>query len=135
MPGPHWTVADHHLPRDHAYRFMTLGRMVERADMTARIIDVGAGDILDHEGAFSGVEPLLWGALLEALSGLAALINMGPIIEQNPMIDFVFKAPTFQDPLFFCIDMLRRELKQLPKHKDALALNKVRRRLPTQKSQ
>lgn len=118
-------------PRDHAYRFMTLGRMVERADMTARIIDVGAGDILDREGAFSGVEPLLWGALLEALSGRSAYRKtMGPIIEQNPMIDFVFKAPTFPRSLFFCIDMLRRELKQLPKHKDALAhTDKVRRRL------
>ncbi|MGB0998132.1 MAG: alpha-E domain-containing protein, partial [Pseudomonadales bacterium] len=52
------------------------------------------------------------------------------IIEQNPMIDFVFKAPTFPRSLFFCIDMLRRELKQLPKHKDALAhTDKVRRRL------
>ena len=87
---------------------MTLGRMVERADMTARIIDVGAGDILDREGAFSGVEPLLWGALLEALSGRSAYRKtMGPIIEQNPMIDFVFKAPTFPRSLFFCIDMLR----------------------------
>ena len=32
------------LPRDHAYGFIKLGRLVECADMTTRIMDVGAGD-------------------------------------------------------------------------------------------
>ena len=118
-------------PRDHAYRFMTLGRMIERADMTARIIDVGAGDILNRDGAFSGIEPILWGALLEAISGRSAYRRItGPIVEQSPMIEFVFKAPAFPRSLFFCTNMMRRELKQLPKHKDALAqADKIRRRL------
>ena len=118
-------------PRDHAYRFMTLGRMIERADMTARIIDVGAGDILDREGAFSGVEPILWGALLEAVSGRSAYRRItGPIVEQSPMIEFVFKAPAFPRSLFFCINIMRRELKELPKHETALAqTDKIRRRL------
>ena len=118
-------------PRDHAYRFMTLGRMIERADMTARIIDVGAGDILNRDGAFSGIEPILWGALLEAISGRSAYRRItGPIVEQSPMIEFVFKAPAFPRSLFFCINMMRRELKLLPKHKNALAqADKIRRRL------
>ena len=118
-------------PRDHAYRFMTLGRMIERADMTARIIDVGAGDILNRDGAFSGIEPILWGALLEAISGRSAYRRItGPIVEQSPMIEFVFKAPAFPRSLFFCINMMRRELKLLPKHKNALAqTDKIRRRL------
>ena len=118
-------------PRDHGYRFMTLGRVIERADMTARIIDVGAADILDRANIFAGVEPILWGALLEALSGRSAYRRaMGPIVEQNPMIDFVFKAPSFPRSLFFCIDIMRRELKQLPRHQEVLVhADKVRRRL------
>jgi len=117
--------------RDHAYRFMTLGRMVERADMTARIVDVGAGDILDREDIFSGVEPILWGALLEAISGRSAYRRvMGPIVEQRPMIGFVFKEASFPRSIFFCIEIIRRELKNLPKHKNALnCADNIRRRL------
>jgi uncharacterized alpha-E superfamily protein len=118
-------------PRDHAYRFMTLGRMIERADMTARIVDVGAGDIIDRGNAFAGVEPILWGALLEALSGRSAYRRvMGPIVEQSPMISFVFKESTFPRSLLFCNDIVRRELKRLPKHKNAVTqADKIRRRL------
>ena len=123
-------------PRDHTYRFMTLGRMIERADMTARIIDVGAADLLDREGAFSGVEPILWGALLEAISGKSAYRRvMGPIVEQAPMISFVFKEASFPRSLFFCVEIIRRELKRLPRHKNALTrAENIRRRLQRFKS-
>jgi hypothetical protein len=40
------------LPRDHAYGFIKLGRLIECADMTTRIMDVGAGDIMERAGRF-----------------------------------------------------------------------------------
>jgi uncharacterized alpha-E superfamily protein len=46
------------LCRDHSYRFIKLGQLLERADMTTRIIDVGVQDFLDKEGAQHAIEHL-----------------------------------------------------------------------------
>lgn len=117
--------------RDHAYRFMRVGRLMERADMIARIVDVGAGDILDREGAFGSIDPLLWGALLEALSGTTAYRRqVGPIIEKDPFVDFVFKDDNFPRSIFFCLSQVRRELASLPASGAALnQLDSTRRRI------
>ena len=76
--------------RDNTYGFYKLGQFIERADMTARIVNVGAGDVLDREGDFFAIDPLLWGALLQALSGRSAYRReIGPIVDKDSFIDFV----------------------------------------------
>ena len=40
------------LPRDHAYGFIKLGRLIECTDMTTRVMDVAAGDIMNRAGRF-----------------------------------------------------------------------------------
>jgi len=119
------------LSRDHAYRFIKLGHLLERADMTTRVVDVGAGDILDREGAFEAIDPLLWGALLQALSAMSAYRReVGPIVEKNAAVDFVFMQPTFPRSVRFCIRGIREELGPLKNNKAALrVVERIRRRL------
>ncbi len=50
------------LSRDHAYGFVKLGRLVECAEMTTRIIDVGAGNIMMRSEQSAAIDPLLWGS-------------------------------------------------------------------------
>lgn len=38
------------MPRDEPYRFLTLGRMLERAEMTARIVEVRQADLVGGSG-------------------------------------------------------------------------------------
>ena len=45
------------MSRDHAYRFWQLGRLVERADMTTRVLDVGAGTLMARPPRPSGHPP------------------------------------------------------------------------------
>jgi uncharacterized alpha-E superfamily protein len=102
------------LCRDHSYRFIKLGQLLERADMTTRIIDVGTRTFLDKEGAQHAIEHLLWGTLLKSLSALGAYRRMiGPQVEKNAAVDFVFMEPTFPRSVRFCIRELREELGQL----------------------
>jgi uncharacterized alpha-E superfamily protein len=54
------------LCRDHSYRFIKLGQLLERADMTTRIVDVGASDFSARGNAPQGIEHLLWGTLLKS---------------------------------------------------------------------
>ena len=61
------------LLRDDAYRFISIGRKIERADMTARILKVAGGDIISRENQHVDLQPFLWGAVLDALYAKSAL--------------------------------------------------------------
>lgn len=120
------------LSRDHTYRFIKLGRLLESADMTTRVVDVGAGDIMDRAGQYGAIDPLLWGALLQALSaGSAYRREVGPIVEKDAAVAFVFLNTTFPRSVAFCLRGIREELRPLKRHDEALrAVDRLRRRLP-----
>lgn len=119
------------LCRDHSYRFIKLGQLLERADMTTRIIDVGASDFLEREGAAQGIEHLLWGTLLRSMSALGAYRRMiGPQVEKNAAVDFVFMERVFPRSVHFCIQGIREELRPLNKNEMALrVVERTRRKL------
>ena len=120
------------LSRDHTYRFIKLGRLLESADMTTRVVDVGAGDIMDRAGQYGAIDPLLWGALLQALSaGSAYRREVGPLVEKDAAVAFVFLNATFPKSVTFCLRGIREELRPLKRHDEALrAVDRLRRRLP-----
>lgn len=125
------------LCRDHSYRFIKIGQLLERADMTSRIVDVGAQDFLAkegflaNEGVAQGIEHLLWGTLLKSLSALGAYRRMiEPQVEKNAAVDFVFMEPTFPRSVRFCIREIRKELGELSNAKDAQrTIERIRRKL------
>ncbi|MCB1251608.1 MAG: alpha-E domain-containing protein [Acidimicrobiales bacterium] len=47
-------VIDGSMPRDPAWSFLRLGRHLERADLTSRVLDVRAGALIEAEGAGPG---------------------------------------------------------------------------------
>lgn len=119
------------LPRGHAYRFIKLGNLLERADMTTRVIDVGAAVLLGDEHLRSSVDPLIWVSLLNALSAMGAYRReIGPQVEAGAMVDFILREATLPRSVKFCLNGIREELAPLKNNKDALALvNKARRKL------
>jgi uncharacterized alpha-E superfamily protein len=119
------------LPRGHAYRFIKLGQLLERADMTTRVIDVGTAALLGDERLHSTVDPLIWTSLCNSLSALGAYRReFGPQVEANAMVDFVLREDTLPRSVKFCLDGMRKELTPLKYNKSALNLvNKARRKL------
>lgn len=119
------------LCRDHSYRFIKIGQLLERADMTTRIVDVGARDFLEQENAQHAIEHLLWGTLLKSLSAFGAYRRLiGPQVEKNDAVDFVFMESTFPRSVRFCIREIREELQQLRNHDLTLkVLDRARRKL------
>lgn len=119
------------LCRDHAYRFIKLGSLLERSDMTTRIVDVGAGEIMGRDGTFAAMDPLLWGSLLKALSATGAYRRMiGPLVEKGQVVDFVLKEPSLPRSVNFCLRGVREELKPLKHNEDVLRLlDRARRKL------
>lgn len=117
--------------RDNAFRFMALGHLLERADMTTRIIDVGAGALLGSDRKAQTIDPLIWGSLLQSLSAISTYRRqVGPLPEATQVVEFIFKEPTLPRSLQFCLNSIRGELKQLNNNDAALkALERARRRL------
>jgi uncharacterized alpha-E superfamily protein len=119
------------LPRGHAYRFIKLGQLLERADMTTRVVDVGAAALLGDERLHSTVDPLIWTSLLNSLSAMGAYRReIGPQVEAGAMVDFVLRTDTLPRSVKFCLNGIRKELVPLNNNRDALALViKARRKL------
>ena len=116
--------------RDNAFRFLALGSLLERADMTTRVIDVGAGALLGKE-LNTTIDPLIWGSLLQSLSAVSTYRRtVGPLPEADPVVDFLFREPTLPRSLRFCLNSIGAELKQLKNNGPALKyLQRARRRL------
>jgi uncharacterized alpha-E superfamily protein len=90
--------------QDHGLWFMRLGRLLERADMTSRIIDVGAAAILERTKAPVTEIPLLWGNLLKSLSATSAYRrSVGPTLTANQVIGFLFHSTLFPRSIVFCL--------------------------------
>jgi len=119
------------LCRDHAYRFIKLGHLLERADMTTRVIDVGAGALLGNKKLNKAVGPLIWAALLQSLSAMGTYRRtIGPLVEADAVVEFVFKERSLPRSVRFCLDGIRQELVPLKNHQDALkVLERSRRSL------
>ncbi|MDH3640421.1 MAG: alpha-E domain-containing protein, partial [Gammaproteobacteria bacterium] len=52
----------------YGYQFVRLGRNLERADMTTRILDIGSAALLAQEGEVERLENRLWMNVLRSLS-------------------------------------------------------------------
>lgn len=119
------------LPRGHAYRFIKLGHLLERADMTTRVIDVGAAALLGDERHHSTVDPLIWASLLKSLSAMGAYRReIGPQVSAAAMVNFVLRESTLPRSVKFCLNGMRQELTPLKNNKEALdLLDQARRKL------
>ena len=115
--------------RDHGLWFLRLGRLIERADMTSRIVDVGAAAIDSRSRDGQTEIPLLWANLLKSLSATAAYRRtVGPELTADDVVEFVFREARFPRSLAYCLSSASTQLELLNAPKalidafDALAL-------------
>ena len=104
------------MSRDLAYCFLEIGRLVERADMTSRVLDVQAGILLGPSAAT--LEPytdLTWGAMLKTLGAEQAYRRqMGGVISARKAVRFLLRDPAFPRSVQHCLNDITRWLLQLP---------------------
>lgn len=107
------------LSRDHAYRFMRIGRHIERADMTSRVVDVATATVRDKRNETDDGN-WIWGHMLKSLSAVTAYRRqVGPMVDADDVVNFVFKDPEFPRSIFCCLSTLRRDTREL-KNNDAV---------------
>jgi uncharacterized alpha-E superfamily protein len=110
-------VLDSTMTRANPYRMFRLGRLVERADMTTRVLGVRAAALLQIEAA--GVEPMYdevqWMGVLRSVSALQMYqrATRGPI-DGEAVVTFLLFYARFPRSVQSCIDEIRSVLLALP---------------------
>lgn len=115
--------------RTQAYRFIQLGRSLERADMTSRILDVGAMAVnrrraQEHDDSSQlRYDSLLWMHILLSLNALTMYRQrIGPRVSNKGVVHFLLQDITFPRSVIFCVHQIGEAFTKLPRRGRALNL-------------
>jgi uncharacterized alpha-E superfamily protein len=99
-------VCDATLPRDEGWQFLRLGKYLERADKTTRLLDAKYRQLLAlTDPADQPLVNLEWAGVLKAGRGYEAFQRqyIGRV-DQDRVIDFCLLNPTFPRSVRFCLE-------------------------------
>lgn len=104
-----------------AYQFLRLGRSVERADMTSRVIDVAAASLLSGRADLEPFQNSLWIAVLKSLSGYQMYRQqVRRRVVGREVIGFLLLDTQFPRAIGYCLAELDHSLRSLPRYEAAL---------------
>jgi uncharacterized alpha-E superfamily protein len=104
-----------------AYSFIRLGRNLERADMTTRIIDTAAATLLRSGTAEARLGNTLWMAVLKSLSGYQMYRQyVRRRIRDEDVIRFLLNDALFPRAVAHCLLELESGMARLPNHEGPL---------------
>jgi len=112
------------MSRDEAFQFLRLGRNIERADMTSRVLDVSYALNLPREG--SQYYDLIWMSALKALSAYQMYRRHVSIRAQgSKVLAFLLSDPKFPRSVRHCLNEMRAALDELPGDKPLRTLRGI----------
>lgn len=120
------------MSRDVAYQFIKLGRNIERADMTTRIVDINAALQVSGDSAIAALTiERAWISTLNALSAFQMYRNhVGVHVRGRDVAEFLLKDSRFPRTVIFCLAEIESCLSSLPDHMEAIKkMRKAWRRL------
>ena len=109
-------IIDGHMSRDNTYRFMQVGKYLERADMTSRILEMGS--LLLSKSRSNNLrkyEGILWTNLLQALSARQMYQQrVRSRVKGSDVLPFLMMDGDFPRSLYYTIKATGHYLNQLP---------------------
>jgi uncharacterized alpha-E superfamily protein len=115
------------MSHDDAYAFLRIGRNMERADMTSRILDVRSADLLGREdGGAEGASPfttIQWMHVLRSLSAYEAYRRaVHPRVSAAAALGFLLLNENFPRSVYHAYGVIATSLEGLPRHDHPLRL-------------
>lgn len=111
------------LSHDEVWDMWCIGRNLERADMTTRLLDAGANVLFAHNYVDKSHIPLVvWGGVLRS-SGAdhAYRRNISASVVGNKVVNFLIFNDTFPRSVHYCLDAIEGSVKRLPRGRKVLA--------------
>ncbi len=109
--------------RNDAYYFICIGRMLERTDMTTRIMDVRVDDLLpDEVENLPAFDALQWMCVLRSLSAYQMYQReMHGRVRASEVIEFLFLSDSFPRSVQYAVSSARNLCEKLPRNQPVLA--------------
>ena len=110
------------MSQDSAYSFIRLGRNMERADMSTRIVDVGCLNLLRKTGDVPGAfDDLLWMNVLRSLSAYQMYRqHVKYRVNGEDVVSFLLKDNDFPRSIGACLSVINYSFTILPGNDAAL---------------
>ena len=100
---------------DEVYQFIRLGRFVERADMSTRLIDVGSADLMSAGDEALPYQNVLWISMLQSLSAYQMYRrSAGVNVQPDAVLEFLLRNREFPRATAYCLDEIEASMKKLP---------------------
>ena len=105
--------------RGNGYHFLKLGRYLERADMTTRILDVRSENLLKTETEdLPPFEHIQWVSILNSLSAYQSYQQeIRGVIRSGSVLDFLLRNHSFPRSFAHCMGEAKHCLNNLPHNK------------------
>jgi uncharacterized alpha-E superfamily protein len=110
------------MSHDLAFQFIELGRNIERADMTTRIVDINSAVLLPRNGgALEPIQERLWMSVLKALSAYQMYRRHVDVhVRGTAALSYVLLDPHFPRTVRHCLAKIDECLSTLPNHANAM---------------
>ena len=112
------------MSHDVAFQFIKLGRYIERADMTTRIVDINAAVLVPRQQVPE--DPaigLLWMSVLKSLNAYQSYRRHVSVhVSTVDVVKYLLKDPYFPRTVQHCLDEVEACLAELPHHAAPLKL-------------
>jgi uncharacterized alpha-E superfamily protein len=108
-------VTDATMSHDEGWEFIQLGKYLERADRTSRILDIKYHILLPTGEQIGGnVDTIQWMAVLKSCSALEPYRkHYRGQVEPWKVVEFLVKNPTFPRSVLFCVNSVDESLHKI----------------------
>lgn len=113
-----WGIINNHMSRTYPYDFIQIGKHVERADMTSRILEMASFLISDsRSSSMREYEGILWSSLLKALSAQQMFYyQQGTPTNSAVVLNYLVKDQRFPRSIAYSLAAIKHYLEYLPRH-------------------
>ncbi|WP_455365526.1 alpha-E domain-containing protein [Kaarinaea lacus] len=123
------------MTHNFAYHFVRIGRNLERADMTSRILDTMTVDTFldEHQEQITPYDYVLWMNVLKSLSAYQSYRQeVQTTVSRGSVLQFVMQNKDFPRAILHCLSEIQNSTQKLPRHlKPLRALNRTIRMVET----
>jgi uncharacterized alpha-E superfamily protein len=110
------------MSHDDAFCFFTVGRHLERADLTSRVLDVQAGVLTSRpDDALTPYAAICWSSALQSVCALESFRRRGRASSAEETIAFLLHDTKFPRSLESSLIQTSRWLLEIPGHETAMA--------------
>lgn len=114
-------LLDGTMNHDRGYEFLRIGRNLERADMTTRLIDVRSSDLLEDTPDLRPFDNIQWVSVLKSLTGYQMYRQAMQVrVRRADVMRFLFQSEEFPRSVRHTLGAVDAGLRRLPRNKAAL---------------